>query len=277
MKRIEFIAPVEAMRGNLSGAQKLVYAKKDNPAWDAPEGKSYARNYKPRFIGAKRAATGATIFATKVRSAINNSTKVKVAQAVLGSMPMLLDGVETNLSLNGNLYACYNASKQKAQGYSLRKYFIEKVQSQVSRGAATISIVERSGSQTFTCAFANPYIKPGISSADTIIFNPEIIDKFFDQLSNGRRFKIEGAGEGITFGGWTYNDLLTKESGLYNVLGLSKETIGGNDYMKLGNLYLQETDTAEPVEEYQYLSPSDLINDEQSTFRLILTEVAPSA
>ena len=225
MKRIEFIAPVEAMRGNLSGSQKLVYAQNDNPAWDAPEGKSFARNYKPRFIGAKRAATGATIFATKVRSAINNSTKVKVAQAVLGSMPMLQEGVESNLSINSNLYACYNASKQKAQGYSLRKYFIEKIQSQLSRGAATITIMERSSGRTYTCAFANPYIKPGTSSAETIGFDSAILDKFFDQLSNGFRFTIEGAGQGIAFGGWDWLNVASSNEQAYpqyNVLGLSE-------------------------------------------------------
>lgn len=250
MKRIEFIAPVEAMRGNLSGSQKLVYAKKNNPAWDAPEGKSFARNYKPRFIGAKRAATGATIFATKVRSAINNSTKVKVAQAVLGSMPMLLNGVETNLSLNGNLYACYNASKQKAQGYSLRKYFIEKVQSQLSRGAATISIVERSGHTTVTCSFANPYIKPGISAADTIGFDSEILDKFFDQLSNGFRFVIEGAGEGLAFGHYTFSDVITGNSGQYNVLGLTTAVVGDNTYVKLGDLWVYVINEGDQDEAY---------------------------
>lgn len=259
MKRIEFIAPVEAMRGNLSGAQKLVYAKKDNPAWDAPEGKSYARNYKPRFIGAKRAATGATIFATKVRSAINNSTKVKVAQAVLGSMPMLLNGVETNLSLNGNLYACYNASKQKAQGYSLRKYFIEKVQSQVSRGAATISIVERSGNQTITCAFANPYIKPGTSSAETIGFDSEIVEKFFEQLSNGFFFNVEGLGKGMSFSGWAFADYINS---YYNTLGLTQNV---SEEIVIGGLKLKYIDPESPSTEI-VVEGGDIINKNYEYF-----------
>lgn len=274
MKRIEFIAPVEAMRGNLSGAQKLVYAKNDNPAWDAPEGKSFARNYKPRFIGAKRAANGATYFATKVRSAINNSTKTKVAQAVLGSMPMLQDGVETNLSLNGNLYACYNASKQKAQGYSLRKYFIEKVQSQVSRGAATITIMERSGSRTYTCAFANPYIKPGTSSADTIGFDSEIMDKFFDQLSNGKRFEVEGVGDGIFFNGWAWNDLITTESGTYNILGATSAKVGSTDYVKFGDMWLKYYEIGDEPDDASYVTSANNIQELGTYF---LTSEAPSA
>lgn len=270
MKRIEFIAPVEAMRGNLSGAQTLVYAKKNNPAWDAPEGKSFARNYKPRFIGAKRAATGATIFATKVRSAINNSTKVKVAQAVLGSMPMLQNGVESNLSLNGNLYACYNASKQKTQGYSLRKYFIEKVQSQVSRGAATISIVERSGNTTITCSFANPYIKPGISPAETIGFDTAVLDKFFDQLSNGFRFKIEGVGEGLAFSGWEFGTI--KDNPQYNVLGVKDTEAAGEQYATIGDgtLFIQY----KSGENYVYVGFGDLVDVNKE---YVVTNVAPGA
>ena len=54
MKRIEFIAPVESMRGNLSGNQSLEYALNNNPAYDAPDGVQYARNYQPRLAPIKR-------------------------------------------------------------------------------------------------------------------------------------------------------------------------------------------------------------------------------
>lgn len=277
MKRIEFIAPVEAMRGNLSGSQKLVYALNNNPAWDAPEGKSYARNYKPRFIGAKRAATGATYFATRVRSAINNSTKTKVAQAVLGSMPMLLNGAETNLSINYNLYACYQASRQKAQGYTLRRYFIEKVQDQVSSGSPTITIMERSGGSIISCSFANPYIKPGTSSAETILFDSEIVDKFFDQLSNGLRFEIQGAGEGVFFSGWDWDDLITTESGAYNILGATSAEVGAKNYVKFGDMWLQQRDTADPEDDWYHTEVDFEIVDKDNLEKYRLTDVAPTA
>lgn len=270
MKRIEFIAPVAAMRGNLSGAQTLVYAKKDNPAWDAPEGKSYARNYKPRFIGAKRVATGATIFQTKVRSAINNSIKAKIAQAVLGSIPMLLSGVERNLSLNGNLFACYQASREKVEGYSLRKYFIEKVRSQVERGAATISIVERTSSGVVTCSFANPYIKPGTSTAPDILFDSAIVDKFFDQLSNGFRFKIEGVGKGLAFSGWEFGTI--KDNPKYNVLGVKDTEVAGEQYATIGDgsLFIQY----KSGENYVYVGFGDLVDVNKE---YVVTDVAPGA
>lgn len=43
MKRIEFIAPVEAMRGNLSGKQDLLYVENDNKAYEGPVGQTQLR------------------------------------------------------------------------------------------------------------------------------------------------------------------------------------------------------------------------------------------
>lgn len=81
MKRIEFVAPVESMRGNLSGKQKLQYAKHDNPAFEAPNGAQSAKNYQARFIGAKRAKDGLKYFSvrTKQTSVLNGKTRMQMA------------------------------------------------------------------------------------------------------------------------------------------------------------------------------------------------------
>ena len=86
MKRIEFIAPVEALRGNMSGKQTLVYAQNDNPAFDAPAGRQYARNYKPRYIGHRRAKDGAVYFSVKRRSATKVDAASKITMAALGTI-----------------------------------------------------------------------------------------------------------------------------------------------------------------------------------------------
>lgn len=86
MKRIEFIAPVEALRGNMSGKQTLVYAQNDNPAFDAPEGRQYARNYKPRYIGYRRAKDGRVYFGVKTKSATKVDAASKITMAALGSI-----------------------------------------------------------------------------------------------------------------------------------------------------------------------------------------------
>ena len=86
MKGIEFIAPVEALRGNMSGKQTLVYAQNDNPAFDAPQGRQYARNYKPRYIGYRRAKDGKVYFGVKRRSATKVDAASKITMAALGTI-----------------------------------------------------------------------------------------------------------------------------------------------------------------------------------------------
>lgn len=78
MKRIEFVLPVESMRGNLSGEQTLVYAQNNNPAYEAPNGTQYARNYQGRYIGSKVSKSGLKYFNVKTKSAtvLNDSTRL---------------------------------------------------------------------------------------------------------------------------------------------------------------------------------------------------------
>lgn len=89
MKRIEFIAPVEALRGNMSGSQTLVYAENDNPAYEAPDGRQYARNYKPRYIGFRRAKDGAVYFGVKRKSATKVDAASRITMAAMGTLQTL--------------------------------------------------------------------------------------------------------------------------------------------------------------------------------------------
>ena len=81
MKRIEFIAPVESMRGNLSGSQELQYRENNNPAYEAPNGDAHALNYQPRFVGAKRSKDGLKYFSVRTKSTtkLNNATRMTMA------------------------------------------------------------------------------------------------------------------------------------------------------------------------------------------------------
>lgn len=108
MKRIEFIAPVEAMRGNLSGKQDLLYAENDNKAYEGPVGQTnYARNYSPRFIGAKVAKSGQKYFTVRTKSANHLTAKAKHAMALLGGTGAMYAAIVANKT--STLYqACYN-------------------------------------------------------------------------------------------------------------------------------------------------------------------------
>lgn len=99
-KRIEFIAPVEAMRGNLSGRQNLLYAENDNKAYYGPVGSvNYARNYTTRFIGAKRASDGRKYFSVKTKTANHLTPAAKSAMALMGGTGAIVAAIMRNKAL----------------------------------------------------------------------------------------------------------------------------------------------------------------------------------
>lgn len=95
MKRIEFIAPVESMRGNLSGSQDLKYRENNNPAYEAPNGDAHALNYQPRFVGAKRSKDGLKYFSVRTKSTTKLNAKTRLTMAVLGSIAAMKSALKT--------------------------------------------------------------------------------------------------------------------------------------------------------------------------------------
>lgn len=83
-KKVFMIAPFEAMTGNLSGDQKLEYAENNNPAYEAPNGTQYARNYKTRYVGARRGKDGLVYFQVKQTSAAVLNNKTRLAMGLTG-------------------------------------------------------------------------------------------------------------------------------------------------------------------------------------------------
>ena len=77
------IAPFDVLTGNLSGRQDLVYGQNDSKAYEAENGKQAAKNYKPRFIGAKR-ADGTSYFSVRMKSTIVLTSTTRRTMAVVG-------------------------------------------------------------------------------------------------------------------------------------------------------------------------------------------------
>lgn len=95
MKRIDFLAPVESMRGNLSGNQVLQYAENNNPAYEAPNGTQYARNYSTRYIGAKRSATNLKYFAVRTKNAATLNAVTRKNMALTGAVASIISRLMT--------------------------------------------------------------------------------------------------------------------------------------------------------------------------------------
>lgn len=189
MRKIEFIAPVAAMRGNLSGKQSLVYAENDNPAFDAPDGRQYARNYGPRFIGAKRSSDGKTYFAVKTKSAVNMSPAFRKQNALLAASSEIANIVSTNLSLIEGLTARY---KQTApEGWSFKRWLM----SVIRNGLKDKRHFAFSGTTLAALFVKNPYIGTVAPSTATDIINQypkRLLAKFWAELSDGYVLNVDG-------------------------------------------------------------------------------------
>ena len=99
-KRVFMIAPFEAMTGNLSGDQDLQYAENNNPAYEAPNGTQYARNYRTRYVGARRGRDGLAYFQVKQTTATVLSPSSRRTMAILGVTAAIRSAMQTSGVLN---------------------------------------------------------------------------------------------------------------------------------------------------------------------------------
>ena len=219
MKRIEFIAPVEAIRGNLSGKQELVYAENDNPAYEAPIGRQYARNYRPSFIGAKRASDGLKYFAVKTKSATGLTISSKKTMAVLGGAGALIAAILRDPARKTALQLQLEYNIQHglvAEGTSLRKWMSEKVQNALRVKAEVIDF--KAGAGTTEVKVNNPWVEGGTGT--NVGVGEIVLSKFWGMLADQPiEFKLSGfSKKGIAHTGDTFgNDYF---SGSYNVFDL---------------------------------------------------------
>lgn len=231
MKRITFIEPVASMQGKLSANRKLTYPTRDNSAWDAPAGKSYATNYRPSYIGNLRKKDGVTYFGTKVRSSVTMNNETRLIQALLGAsvsitasmlkVPQILSIVQTAYLIN------------QPEGQTLSKW----VQSQVRiflEEKTDFWFIGNSGMNYIQNPFISEHHNP--STAITGL-NQEVITKFWTQLAdNPINYTVSGQ-LGIAHSGNSFDDIVNSS---YNNLGLSLETATGSSFkrVKKGAMYV---------------------------------------
>lgn len=229
MKRITFIEPVGTMQGKLSGNRKLTYPTRNNSAWQAPEGKSYATNYRPSYIGNLRVKDGVTYFSTKVRSSVTMNASTRLAQALLGASASLTSSMLKNPQILQIVTAAYIINEPKGQ--TLSQWCTSQVRLFLEDHSDFYFI-----SSTGFKYIQNPFI--GTHSAGSIAItsvNEAIVTKFWPQLaSDGITFTINGK-EGIAFYGEHFSQLAASS---HNTLGLTISS--GNVFM--GDLYVKYND-----------------------------------
>ena len=175
MKRIEFIAPVAAMRGNLSGDQQLLYPTKNNSAWEAPQGQqSAATNYQPRYIGAKRVSGDLKYFSTRTKSTVNLTPAMRTNMALLAAANDIANKAIQNLLIYDQLAAL--AAQYRPDGWTLKRWVSSIVRQALINQSKTI-IFDPSG--TPSPAVNNPFTVGVDSQAVASNINLEVFYKFF--------------------------------------------------------------------------------------------------
>lgn len=269
MKRIEFIAPVAAMRGNLSGKQDIVYPTNDNRAWDAPSDKrEYARNYQPRFIGAKVAKNGKTYFAVRTKTAVNMTGAVRTQQAILSVSSVIADIVRKDAALINQLQALFMANHP--EGWSYKRWLMSNIKS----GLAQKKTIVFPGFESLAAVYVkNPYINTTQPSSAVDIseyFPTELLVKFWMQLANNPMlFVFDGiAQKGVAHEGDKFSTVI---AGSYNVLGITAE----DNYIKVGDQFVECRDD-DPEGGWQYVAPGNDVMSESSATEYRLTDVSPA-
>lgn len=233
MRRIEYIAPVAAIRGNLSGNQALLYPTKNNSAWYSPSDKrNYATNYTPRYIGAKRSRDGHTFFAVKQRSAVTMSDAMRNQQAVLGGTKAIYDALIHNPLTIGRMQALYIESPERnSYGWSMYKWAYSQISGQVASKIAGIRIIGKLNGEQTPLVVKNPWISTTVAGAVAVTISAEILAKFWMQLANNPiQFTVNGA-IGVAHSGDYFEDIMGSP---YNVLGLSQD----DAKVKLGDFFV---------------------------------------
>lgn len=226
MRRIEFIAPVDAMRGNLSGNQQLRYPTANNAAWDAPANKrSYANNYGTRYVGAKRSKDGHKYFAVKQRSAtlINSATKTNMA--LLAASSVVANILAQDLAVQTSLLAFYDVSAAKRSGWTFKRYLQEGAREGLAaKTHITFAAEAEVPVSDDVVVISNPYINTALPEGGHSIndqYPAELLIKFLPQLSNGGfTFTIVGQ-TGVSFPNETWAQLIASD---HNILGLTSHT-----------------------------------------------------
>lgn len=274
MKRIEFIAPVEAMRGNLSGNRTpLVYAPDNNPAWGCEDNvRSYALNYVPQFIGAKR-SNGLKYFQVKTKSAVTMTNEMRDMCALLAIQSSLSYAIRNEQSRLSDLLYIYNHSAQKQEGWSLNKFVQFYVRQGLANKAATFLFSAPQASGIQSIRYQNPFGSVFFGAVHVNI-DVDLVAKFWFQLAyNPIEFAIAGM-KGVAHQSDTWIQVI---GSAYNVLNIkASEEIGGDTYVMIGNQYVQSLDTSNPGAVPEYEKVDYMIDTTQGDILYTLTSTPPT-
>ena len=175
-KRVILAHPFERVSGNITRSkQKLVYAENDNPAWNAPNGKQYARNFKPQMVLRYDAGREKTSFTIQTKHAVNNTPVTRLRQAVFGGATAVYQGIAKNPTLLANIFDKYETVKEQYKSFV--SYAQKVIQTSLKNKQATFNFGGRVGTPIYV---NNPWVAGGTGTDVTI--SDDTLLKFAEYL-----------------------------------------------------------------------------------------------
>lgn len=234
-RKVSMLAPFEALTGNLSGKQVLKYANNNNPAWDAPDGQQYARNYTPRYIGFKRSKTGLVSFSVKTKTATLLNTASRRRMAAMAATRSFFDSTYGwGIPLTKLTQFQQNFQKAHESDPSLTQYkFAYKSIYQALVNQSPNIIIDGPISPTVV---GNPYFKNAVTPME--VRDDATWAKFFPQLApDAIKFTV-GSLTGAAHSGDDFLTLINSDPS-YNTLNLTVQTATQyQGFVMRGGLYL---------------------------------------
>lgn len=179
MKRIEFLAPVEAMRGDLSGGNTQIVYQGGKRAYDV-DGNVVAKpeNYNKGYVGAK-SFNGKKYFSLKTKTQTAIDTAGRLRMAAFGGACSLARQSFKDLSLIANLQQIFLAEHNagRANQSSPTRWLQTKVYPMLKGKTASVTLTGNG----VTVTINNPWVDGG--SGTDVTMPQEVLDKFDSALS----------------------------------------------------------------------------------------------
>lgn len=234
MKRIVYSPLVEQVRGSLTGAQALRYAREYNKAWYSPKGeKNAARNYHANYIGKVSARTNEPYLVIRKRSSVKMSEAMIRQMAAQGGCAAVYNSLlASNQAATARiLYQHFHDEGSIPSDWSFRRYWWQDLFAMIKQGSSYVST--RWGAYEVRCE--NPWRK--LDGVITTPVSDDIRLKFWTVLGapgckvlevNDRGIKLQMMYDGESI----WEDVLQQN---YNTLGFSVDV---NENVRLGDYYI---------------------------------------
>ena len=172
INKVQFTPGFEAFSGQVVKMKgKLTYEKNNNPAWQAPVGKQYATNFRPRLVLNVRKSDGSVYWGIRTKSAVDNTEAGRLRFALFGGAQACVTAATHNPTLLSNLYDAYKTVEDQYK--SFRSWLTIWMRLGLKNKSATITIGQGVN-------IKNPWVAGGTGTELTI--SDEVLVKFAPYL-----------------------------------------------------------------------------------------------